>query len=53
MGAGWDLVVCVGLSPPAGAGAVWLARGAPGEMADSAAIVLGWKILGAAMVLDT
>lgn len=39
------------MSPPAGSGAVQLAWGAAGEMADSAVMVLGWKVLGAAMVL--
>jgi len=40
----------VGLSPPVGSGAVQLAWGATGEMADSAAIVFGWKFWGAAVV---
>ena len=40
------------LSPPGGAGAVQLALGATGKMTDSAVMRLGWKVLGAAMVLD-
>jgi len=43
-------VICVGLSPPGGSGAVQLAWDATGEMADAAAIIFGWKVLSAAVV---